>query len=53
MIDLPDVPVNLAGQAAALTYLSNMAQELRIASGEPGRLQEVRWSVDAKFYAIR
>jgi hypothetical protein len=53
MIDLPDVPATLAGQAAALAYLSTVTRELRIPSGEPGRLQEARWSLDAKFYAIR
>jgi Domain of unknown function (DUF4384) len=53
MIDLPDVPPAVAGQAPALAYLSTVTRELRIPSGEPGRLQEARWSLDAKFYAIR
>ena len=53
MIDLEDVPTNLAGHAAALTYLSNMVHELRIPSEVEGRLQEARWSLDAKFYAVR
>ena len=53
MVDLPDLPVNLLGQVEALTYLHNMARELRIPSSEPGRLQEAQWSLDARFYAIR
>ena len=53
MVDLPDIPTNLAGQAGAVTFLSNMAHELKIASGGPGQLQEARWSLDAKFYAVR
>jgi uncharacterized protein DUF4384 len=53
-IDLPDVPVSLLGRASAVEYLAKLANELRIpdASGN-GRLEEARWSFDAKFYAIR
>jgi hypothetical protein len=53
MIDLEDVPTNLVGHAAALAYLSNMVHELRIPTEVEGRLQEARWSLNAKFYAIR
>jgi Domain of unknown function (DUF4384) len=53
MIDLPDVPANLLGQAEAVTYINDRAQELRIPSEEPGQLQEARWSLDVKFYAVR
>jgi len=53
MIDLEDVPTNLVGHAGALTYLSNMVHELRIPGEVEGRLQEARWSLDAKFYAVR
>jgi uncharacterized protein DUF4384 len=53
MIDLPDVPANILGQAEAVTYISNMTQELRIPSEEGGQLQEARWSLDVKFYAVR
>lgn len=53
MVDLPDIPANLLGQPEALTYLHNMARELRLPGSEPGRLQEALWSLDAKFYAIR
>ena len=53
-VDLPDVPMSLAGQASAADYLAKLANELRIpdASGN-GRLEEPHWSFDAKFYAIR
>lgn len=51
IIDLPDVPTTLTGQAEALAFLTKLAKELRIPAG--GRLQEARWSFDAKFYAIR
>jgi hypothetical protein len=53
-VDLPDIPLSLAGQASAVAYLTKLANELRIpdASGN-GRLEEPHWSFDAKFYAIR
>jgi hypothetical protein len=54
MIDLPDIPSSVMGQASALTYLAQVASELRIPQGDGvGRLQEARWSFDAKFYSIR
>jgi len=53
-VDLPDIPAAITGQAAALTYLTKLAGDLRIVEGDAGsRLQEARWSFDAKFYAIR
>jgi hypothetical protein len=54
MVDLPDVPLSLAGSAAAVEHLTKLANGLRIpdANGS-GRLEEARWSFDAKFYAIR
>ncbi len=53
-VDLPDIPLSLAGQASAVDYLTKLANELRIpdASGN-GRLAEPHWSFDAKFYTIR
>jgi len=51
IIDLPDVPAALTGQAEAFAFLTKLAKELRIPAA--GRLQEARWSFDAKFYAIR
>lgn len=53
VIDLPDIPADLLGQADALGHLSSLAQELRIPSGESGQLQPIKWSLDAKFYSIR
>ena len=53
VIDLPDIPGNLLGQTDALGYLSSLAQELRIPSGDSGQLQPIKWSLDAKFYSIR
>jgi Domain of unknown function (DUF4384) len=53
ILDLPDVPGPIAGQAEALAYLTKFASELRIPGASGGRLQEARWSFDAKFYAIR
>jgi hypothetical protein len=52
MIDLPDVPGKLVGQAEALDHLGTMAQALRIPSAQGG-LHEARWSLDAKFYSVR
>lgn len=53
MIDLPDVPAQLVGRADALDHLSTKAHELRIPIGDTGRLQEARWSLDAKLYSVR
>ena len=53
IIDLPDIPASLTGQAEALAFLTKFAKELRIPNANNGRLQEARWSFDAKFYAIR
>jgi hypothetical protein len=54
MVDLPDVPVSLAGRASAVDYLTKLASELRIPDAHgSGRLEEPHWSFDAKFYAIR
>jgi len=53
IIDLPDLPARLTGHAEALTYLANLAKELRIPRPGTSTLQEAHWSFDAKFYAIR
>jgi hypothetical protein len=52
VIDLPDVPRQFTGQAAALDYLTALAKSLRIPD-ESGDLEEAKWSFDAKFYRIR
>ncbi len=54
MLDLPDVPSEVAGQAEALSYIANAARSLRIASASASRgLLEARWSFDAKLYVVR
>jgi hypothetical protein len=54
IIDLPDVPSNLLGSAAAATQLTKAASELRIPNPKDnGAVIEPHWSFDAKFYAIR
>ncbi len=54
LVDLPDVPVALAGSASAVEYLTKLANGLRIPdTNRSGRLEEAHWSFDAKFYAIR
>jgi hypothetical protein len=53
LVDLPDIPDSLTGQASAVAFLTKLANDLRIPDGDGGRLQEARWSFDAKFYAIR
>jgi hypothetical protein len=52
-VDLPDIPPSMTGRADALTYLTKLASGLRVPGEGSGRLQEARWSFDAKFYAIR
>ncbi len=54
LVDLPDVPGSLLGNASAVDYLTKLANELRIpnAAGND-RLDEAHWSFDVKFYAIR
>jgi hypothetical protein len=53
IIDLPDVPGQVAGQAAALEHLADFARSLRIPGSETGTLREAKWSFDAKFYRVR
>jgi hypothetical protein len=53
LVDLPDIPDSLTGQASAVAFLTKLAGDLRIPEGDGGRLQEARWSFDAKFYAVR
>jgi hypothetical protein len=53
LVDLPDIPTSMTGQASAVAFLTKLASDLRIPEGDGGRLQEARWSFDAKFYAIR
>ena len=52
VLDLPDIPNSMVGQAAALKYLQDMAQRLKVAQLN-GALEEIDWSFDAKYYSIR
>jgi hypothetical protein len=52
VLDLPDVPPSLVGQAAALTYVRDMARRLKIAQLN-GPLEDIDWSFDAKFYQVQ
>jgi len=53
MLDLPDVPPEIAGQDEALNYLTKWANELRIPESTTNRLHEAKWSFDAKTYSIQ
>jgi hypothetical protein len=52
VLDLPDIPSSIIGQAAALTYLQEMAQRLKVAQLNGG-LEQIDWSFAAQFYSIR
>ena len=54
MVDLPDVPAAIAGQAAALDYVRDTTRTLKILpSDDKGTIQEAKWSFATQFYAIR
>jgi secreted trypsin-like serine protease len=54
VIDLPDMPVTLGGQRAALDYVYRLAQSLRITpADEAGRIVQPKWSFASKPYTIR
>jgi len=54
VLDLPDVPAELAGKVEALKYLTDAARSLRLASSERGsRFVEPRLSFNAKFYRVQ
>jgi uncharacterized protein DUF4384 len=53
MLDLPDIPPEVAGQHEALNYLTKWASELRIPESTTNRLHEAKWSFDAKTYFIQ
>jgi uncharacterized protein DUF4384 len=52
VLDLPDIPSSIVGQADALTYLQEMAQRLKVAQLN-GALEQIDWSFAAQFYSIR
>ncbi|WP_294541217.1 DUF4384 domain-containing protein [uncultured Rhodoblastus sp.] len=54
MVDLPDVPPELAGQAGAAEFLRDAANGLRIVPAEgTGEFQQPKLSFVAHFYVIR
>jgi hypothetical protein len=52
LIDLPDLPESVTDQKAALTYLANLAADLRVPERENGALLSTTWSFDASAYAV-
>jgi hypothetical protein len=53
LVDLPDVAPPQTGQAA-FDQLAEVARQLRIAREDnPGKLQEPKWSFDAKLYVVK
>jgi hypothetical protein len=53
ILDLPDIPPEMAGQDKALNYLAKWASQLRIPESTTNRLHEAKWSFDAKTYSIQ
>ncbi|CCE06327.1 conserved exported hypothetical protein [Bradyrhizobium sp. STM 3843] len=53
LLDLPDLPRKLQGQAEALSYLSAWTRELRVPDGDSGKLVSNVWSFDIKSYSIK
>lgn len=53
LLDLPDMPRKLEGQADALSYLSAWTSELRVPDNSSGKLVTNNWSFDVKSYSIK
>jgi hypothetical protein len=53
LIDLPDLPPTVTDETAALTYLANVAEGLKIAEHENGTLSSTTWSFDASAYSVK
>ncbi|MEK9281853.1 MULTISPECIES: DUF4384 domain-containing protein [unclassified Bradyrhizobium] len=53
LLDLPDLPRKLQGQAEALSYLSAWTSELRVPDKSSGKLMSNNWSFDIKSYSIK
>jgi Domain of unknown function (DUF4384) len=53
LLDLPDTPRKLQGQADALSYLSAWTSELRVPDNVSGKLVSNNWSFDVKSYSIK
>ena len=53
ILDLPDVPPEVTGQAERLAWLAKWTGELRIPDVATNQLHEVQWSFNAKPYTIQ
>lgn len=53
LLDLPDLPRKMQGQAEALSYLSAWTSELRVPDAGSGKLVTNNWSFDVKSYSIK
>lgn len=53
LLDLPDLPRKLQGEAEALSYLSAWTSELRVPDSGSGKLVTNSWSFDVKPYSIK
>ncbi len=53
MLDLPDVPSEVTGQAERLAWLAKWTGELRIPDVATNQLHEVQWSINARPYTIQ
>src|SRR5262249_30527317 len=53
LLDLPDTPPKLQGQADALSFLSAWTSELRVPDTGSGKLLPNTWSFDIKPYSIK
>jgi len=53
LLDLPDLPRKLQGQADALSYLAAWTSELRVPDSGNGKLMSNNWSLDVKSYSIK
>ena len=53
LLDLPDLPRKLQGQAEALSYLSAWTSELRVPDNSSGKLMSNNWSFAIKSYSIK
>ena len=53
ILDLPDVPPEVTGQAERLAWLAKWTSELRVPDVATNQLHEVQWSFNAKPYTIQ
>jgi hypothetical protein len=53
LVDIPDVPSEIRGQPAAISYVAKRISELRVPDPEGGQLLDAKWSLDARPYQIQ